>query len=842
MKKSKSWLKSLLIVILAMLMVVSLVACNNNKNDDDDSDDPVDNKIVGTETVQDCFNGLWNAAKPIGSTAIPDNADLSIELGMEIALNAVDPSEGTVYQTIDFGVNVQAVVGRTDGSKKNTALKLKLYDPTDADNAEILTIYVFAQDIENIYLDFAGKNVKVPHDMAKLIWNEAFEEKGDLIDLLPEGLENEFIDLKGEKVSINDIVNSFTGDFGSNWSLNSIIDRVIGLLGVNLKEMLEGLVNSGDGIGKTINDLLPMVGINGINDLFDSNGKLDLLKILTGTVGEILFVANKTTNGNVTTHKASLSSTVTGLLGSLKDMIGIDLGAVLGSGTTGEIALQYTETNGVLNDFGILARLGGISIKPGNGVTYYPELSVKINKFKIREANESNKITTKVAKDQYTPEIAFNEKLVLEMHGVDINTIDGMTKEDYSFNGEIEIDVRGMLDIVNVENNKTKANLTVTLKGDDEEPVILAQASFMNGKVVGELKDAFTYKDENDEEKTVKGFVYDLGEDFNVAKLVKESVIASLRKNFPPKEEDPTEDEGSEGSPSADKEEKFDLGDFIKKVSAGVGQALKLVTTNNNIEIYTSNILQTAIDFKEAMYPAVKKADRWTIDNRTEFIVNMLLNPPCKEMDMTQCFEELKAQFDIIMEELKKIEDDKKVEEVPDNNQNQGQPEALNEGETPEEPVVPGVDEEFDWEGTFKKVQDLALRVLYLCAQQVRIKGVATENFKDSDYAKFIKKDANDEKVALTDEDKIFINNIKAVLASQITIKGDLQKGIHASFSVAFADATMSATQSFELIDVTNDTFTDLYAHYEADENKDQWMLLPIVEEEGGQNQGDQEA
>ena len=157
MQKSKSWLKSLLIVVMAVVLVFSLVACNKDNG-------PKDGTPV-RETSAEYFTALWNSTSSIGADTIANNADLAIGFGVEISIDTFNEVLNEVHQQIDLGLDVQAVVGRTEATAGNTAVKIRLYDPTDANHQEILTLYAFANDIDNIYIDFAGNNVKLTNNL-----------------------------------------------------------------------------------------------------------------------------------------------------------------------------------------------------------------------------------------------------------------------------------------------------------------------------------------------------------------------------------------------------------------------------------------------------------------------------------------------------------------------------------------------------------------------------------------------------------------------------------------------------------------------------------------------------
>lgn len=767
MRKTKSWLKPILVVVMAIILVVSLVACNNDKPGGNNNNEPV----VTDETLPEYFTALWNAAAPIGQTPIGATADIAIAFGAEIALNTRDTIKAEIYQQIDIGLDIQAVIGRTKATQKNTAIKVRLYDPTDEANEEIVTIYEFATDVDNLYIDFAGKNVKVPHGFAKLIWNEILGNKTDLADNIYEGLVNKFIQIGSEKKSINDLINYFVSDFGKDWTLNSLVGGLLDIMDINIVETINSLP-----IADTIFLLL---GVESAEDLLDANGRFNLLDVLVNfgsQMGQMKGIESKLiTQGDLKTHRFTLAAETFGILEDTEG-IGDIVGLLISNNKMGAIEIEFSEKNNRMQGFALKLVLDGLNTQI-DGTTYVPELVLKINKLRIENLTTENGVSLKADKSKYTENIAVNEKLELEANGIRIGAIDGLTTEDIYLNGKITVGVQGKLDIVNLENNKTQLAVKVELANRNEAAKVIAEGSYANGKIAVQLAQPMA--------DGTKGFVYDLGENFNVAAVVQNKIKEIIGRLFPSiGDTGNTPNEGGAETAAEGTTGLEIIGNICKKIRGGAAFVLAMVKTDNNIEISTSNILETIIDIKEGIAPGAM-SDVWTVENRTKAIVERLVNTEYKDKNIAEC-------IDIIKAEIAKL--------------------------TPGTETTPAV----TWNDIKVTVENAALRIFYICASQLRLDGVKTENLKPEDYNKY------QGGAEFTEADKIYTNHIIAVLGAQITVKGDVQKGVHGSIEIKVADASIAIRSSLDLIDITSGTFKDIYAANKAEIEKENspWINL----------------
>ncbi|MDE6061079.1 MAG: hypothetical protein K2G31_06395, partial [Clostridia bacterium] len=307
----KSFIKSLLIVVMALLLVVTLVACDKPSNEDDkkpvkppEGEDQVEtpNPSTGLTTAQ-YFNQLWTLTSEIGSEEVKGDDDIALEFGLEFAINTRNSATSALYQQIDLGFDIQAVIGRTVKTADNTSLKVKLYDPSDKEHTEILSLYLLARDLDNLYIDFGGKQIVLPHNLVSTVWNEVMEKKGSLSEQIPAALGKELF----KDMSANDIINGVTSSFGEGWNLNALVTSIASTFGLNLKEML--------GEFESMISTLLLGG----QSLFDKNGNIDLLTVLTSETLETAFKAQSSTANGETTYKATLENGFVGMIVGLVD-------------------------------------------------------------------------------------------------------------------------------------------------------------------------------------------------------------------------------------------------------------------------------------------------------------------------------------------------------------------------------------------------------------------------------------------------------------------------------------------------------------------------------------------
>ena len=437
-------------------------SCRNHKDADGDGAcdscfAPITSGGGGGDTGYNAaqfFQGLWDAAAPIGQTAIDDDEDVALELGLNLAIGKGDDT------LLDLGIELGIVLDRTSNGE-NSAARVKLYDHDNAENW--LTIYFFLNDPYFAYVDWADQHLKIGMDFG---FNSTWASVIDGVVGTP---------LLGD-MSIADLLESITGEFGKNWNLDGLINSLTGLLGLNLGELL----TSG-----TVADLLPMInnvlaslaenlGIEDyegldVDKLAESDAiVLDLLK----AVGPILFSETSVVeDGNTATYKAGLDFGPNGILGSVMPLLGGMLPAGIGDllNSVNELAFEYTAVDGEIDNFAILV-----------GVDTDDEpLSVEIGINEIAltgvDAADADEVFG-MDKEDYESEYAF--ELALD---VDI-TEGALVLFGNDLAGDYRLQITGMVDLLNVEDNASVLEVKIT-----DGKTVLARVTYADGTVGAEF-------------------------------------------------------------------------------------------------------------------------------------------------------------------------------------------------------------------------------------------------------------------------------------------------------------------------------------------------------------------
>lgn len=816
-----------------MILVVSLVACN--KKPDDPTPPPEPPPGPTALTTSDYFETLWATSASIGKEEIAETDDIALGFGVELALGTKELLQGYAVHTIDIGLDVQAVVGRTKSTTNNTALKVRIYDPTDTQNAEIATMYLFANDLDNVYFDFAGKNIKVNHGFATYIWeilkaqgvkvnnsvwekivndNNAFNT-GAISDLL----DSKFIGTGSNKKSINYYVNTIVGDFGDDWTVSKLLGGILNMAGLD-KTKITGMLQGDKTVEGIVNLILPALGISSIDSLFTGN-KLDIYPLLTGALGEALFGGGENaavpptsvTNGNVTSYNVTIDGSLLGMVLNMSAVGMSELAQMLGSGG---INLGFSASDNKIKDFTLGATLTGLKTTIDNPsgagkIDVVPELSIKINKLRVNKADTTNIVTTKVAKNQYKEQLDIHEQFSVEVKGTDkgieiINAIDDpqnpAKKKSLFINGKIEFDVQGQVDLSTLlkpsdatVKNKTLLNARVTYYDYTKTPntkLDLIEGSYANGKFAVKFADAIEMeKEDGSGTEWVQGYYYDCGENFDLVAwirgLLKDAIYGNPGVTVTP----------AQGSAQADGEQEPTFAEKLNSALATVkkvfGIALNMVdTTDNVLSVGTNSVLGSVITFQNALVS--KKADKWALQDRYQEIIHTLVDV---NLD-TNAPATVDACIDNIVTKVMELFD----KMFPADGQ---------------KPATP-IDYKAEFKALWTNVQTSVIKMVYLYGKDIRLDGV---EYKDNpviaDYEQYKRPDHKDTdrpapNANYTVDDIHYIDNIIAVLNTGVTVSGDLKAGIHASVVLKIAGVTITASNVIDVLDVAESAYKDIYA------------------------------
>lgn len=472
-------IRSLLIVVLALVLVFSLVACGDkDKGGNNGGNNTPPTPPDTTANVKNYFNTLWEKSTGIGGEKIGETDDLKVSLGLTVALDFAD-SNGSVKDSIDLGILLDVVLDRSSkDSSTNTAIKAKFYDPTSGENW--FSAYYFFNDVDNIYIDYAGQHVQIPFSYLNDTYNKNFYNF-----VFNDKVIKDKVDDKGqvtkEGKTIAQIITALTENMGSSWDLNVLIGDVLKVFDIDIKSAKD-----------TISGVLEMIGIKA-DDAFDAQGNINIKNILTNDTVAEFFVNDETT----TTTENGVTTYVTKLAPSVLDMLSM-LGGSLPKGLLDvidglDLALEFTTKNDAIDSFTIRAGLPAIEGENANVVDVHPVVAITITDLDFAKASKGeieNSMAT--AKSDYTQDVVLDAEVAIDLKGITLNAL-AFDKEGYArfskvntaigggldnivLDGTLALTLNGKLDLKNKENNGTVANAALTYKG-----VNIVEASFVNG-------------------------------------------------------------------------------------------------------------------------------------------------------------------------------------------------------------------------------------------------------------------------------------------------------------------------------------------------------------------------
>lgn len=465
-------IRSLFIVILALVLVFALVACGNK---DDNKGGNTGGGGGGQTTpendvtnVKNYFNTLWEKSTGIGGEAIGEKDDLKVSLDLAVALDLVD-GNGQGYDTLDLGIALELVLDRSSGTDKstNTAIKAKVYDPSNGENW--FTAYYFFNDVDNTYIDYAGQNVKIPFSYLNDTYNKNFY---NFI----------FNDKPVKGKSIAEVVTALTKNMGSSWDLNVLIGDVMKVFDVDVAKFKD-----------TISSVLGMLDGFNVDDAFDAQGNLNIKSILTNDMIAGFFANDETTTvtkGDVTTYTTKLASSTLDMLSLLGDSLPAGLMDVI-EGL--DLTLQFTTKNDAIDSFTIKVGLPALEGENANVNNVYPVVAITINELDFAKASKGEiENSMAVKRDNYTTEAVIDAEVAVDLKGITLNAL-AFDKEGYArfskvntaigggldnlvLDGNLALSLSGKLDLKNKGNNGTVAKAALTYKG-----VNIVEASFKDG-------------------------------------------------------------------------------------------------------------------------------------------------------------------------------------------------------------------------------------------------------------------------------------------------------------------------------------------------------------------------
>lgn len=483
-------IRSLLIVVLALVLVFSLVACGDkDKGGNNGGNNTPPTPPDPTANVKNYFNTLWEKSTGIGGETIGEKDDLKVSLGLTVALDFAD-GNGSVKDSIDLGILLDVVLDRSSGTDKstNTAIKAKFYDPTSGENW--FSAYYFFNDVDNLYIDYAGQHVQIPFSYLNDTYNKNFYNF-----VFNDKVIKDKVDDKGqvtkEGKTIAQIITALTKNMGSSWDLNVLIGDVLKVFDIDI-ESAKG----------TISGVLEAVGIKA-DDAFDAQGNINIKNILTNDTVAEFFVNDETTTtteNGVTTYVTKLAPSVIDMLSMVGGSLPESLKGLLDVIDGLDLALEFTTKNDAIDSFTIRAGLPAIEGENANVVDVHPVVAITITDLDFAKASKGEiEKSMATEKNNYKNDVVLDAEVAIDLKGITLNAL-AFDKEGYArfskvneaikkddptikkgleeivLDGNLALTLSGKLDLKNKENNGTVAKAALTYKG-----VNIVEASFVNG-------------------------------------------------------------------------------------------------------------------------------------------------------------------------------------------------------------------------------------------------------------------------------------------------------------------------------------------------------------------------
>ena len=378
------------------------------------------------------------------------------------------------------------MLDRSSGTDKstNTAIKAKFYDPTSGENW--FSAYYFFNDVDNLYIDYAGQHVQIPFSYLNDTYNKNFYNF-----VFNDKVIKDKVDDKGqvtkEGKTIAQIITALTENMGSSWDLNVLIGDVLKVFDIDIKSAKD-----------TISGVLGMIGIKA-DDAFDAQGNINIKNILTNDTVAEFFVNDETTTtteNGVTTYVTKLAPSVLDMLSAVGGSLPESLKGLLDVIDGLDLALEFTTKNDAIDSFTIRAGLPAIEGENANVVDVHPVVAITITDLDFAKASKGeieNSMAT--AKSNYTQDVVLDAEVAIDLgilldvvldrsSGTDksTNTAIGGGLHNIVLDGTLALTLNGKLDLKNKENNGTVAAAALTYKAAGaEKGVNIVEASFVNG-------------------------------------------------------------------------------------------------------------------------------------------------------------------------------------------------------------------------------------------------------------------------------------------------------------------------------------------------------------------------
>lgn len=441
--KKFNW-KAVLIAVLAFVLVFALVACNKDDNKTDDDKKPA---APGSIATSDYFNELWDLTKGIGDETIASGKDVYLSADLGLKLGTRDGNRGN-EKAFELGIKAEVKLDRTSTAPnegKNTAVKLGLY----SGSKHILDLYYALATPNNFYIDFNGAKILLAAPTTVTLSDESTYTNASLGSLLIKGINQPFSATNAQ--TFNTVLNTLTGSMGADWDLDSLINGILPVFGLDTN----GLIEMVKGLNLGLEDMI-------LKTNPDNTQSISVKQAFANKGFANFFTCTKTGEHYVATAGRTITSAVQGMI------------AQANGGDRVTLELSFDKENGALKD-GVTISLDDVnaSYRKGallNNGSSHPFVSVQI---KDLEFGDGTHTVVAPTASEYSKDAQLEIKETLDLKGVTLN--------NEKFDGKqlvLFASARLDLETENLAENKTQAN--VYLQYGTKK---LIEASFVKGNL-----------------------------------------------------------------------------------------------------------------------------------------------------------------------------------------------------------------------------------------------------------------------------------------------------------------------------------------------------------------------
>ena len=361
--------KAVALVVMALILVFALVACGETTTTGGGGGS-TSQKYTGA----DYFTTLTESVKSIGKEPIEANEDIQASIALNLALQADGIAD------LDLSLLLDVVYDRAENGVGNTfsAAHIAIVDNNGSLTSagqNIVSANYYINEPTKLYLELCNQKVVLQFDATG-------DENKDFATYLTNFLTSTFTAGLFEGLSIDGMIETVVETFGPDFAIDNLATAIGSLFGFNLDELI---AMAADLLGLTED-------VANLNGLLSEAGSL---LIADGSV-------KKTTEGTSTVWEATLSGTVTNLVGEIASGLLDNQSAIK--------LITKVDAEGGIENFAITAKTAPF----GEDYVRY-NAKIAIDKFEITGIGNADGDELPIVKDDYSEDYTVEANLSVDI-------------------------------------------------------------------------------------------------------------------------------------------------------------------------------------------------------------------------------------------------------------------------------------------------------------------------------------------------------------------------------------------------------------------------------------------